>query len=86
MMTDLDHQCHAILSSAISAEHGIRLSTNDPTRARQQLYRYRKAIGDTSFDEVHIRTSPDDAEHELWLIHRPKITLTFTADDLDALT
>lgn len=85
MANDIDIQSHAILSAAASAEHGLLLTTNDPIRARQQLYRYRKAVGDVAFADIAIRTSPDNPETELWLLRSVKVTMTFTMSDIETI-
>lgn len=67
-MTPIEHQCASILSAAASAEFGLVLRTNDPARARALLYKVRKDIGDSEWNKLMIRISPDDSEHELWII------------------
>lgn len=70
MPSPQDIQCHTILRAATSAELGLVLRTNDPYRARASLYKARKDIGDIELAALQIRTSPDDPEHELWIIKR----------------
>lgn len=61
-------QCLVILQAAASATLGLVITTNNPFKARAALYDARK--GDPSLASLHIRVSPNDSEHELWIIKR----------------
>ena len=69
------HPHHAILYEALSAEFGLVLRTNDPTKARATLYTARRELGDTELAPLMIRVSPNDSEHEIWLIRKDRIPL-----------
>lgn len=77
-MTNLELQCATILREARSATHGVVVLTNDPAKARATFYRVRKMLGDVDLAEIQIRVSPNDTEHELWLINRSGIGPTFS--------
>lgn len=79
-MNSLDMQCHTVLLAAASAEVGLVLRTNDPYRARASLYRFRNAIGDAELRGLQIRVSPDDSEHEIWIIRQASPTTAVTAE------
>jgi hypothetical protein len=74
MPTALDINCHAVLLAASTAELGIVLTTNNPPKARACLYKFRRDFGDPSFAALHIRASPNDAAHEVWIIRRAAAT------------
>jgi hypothetical protein len=82
-MNMLETQCAMILQSFLSSTCGQVLRTNDPIKARATLYRVRKLLGDSELASLHIRVSPDDSEHELWLVKRsamPDLSLTAGGD------
>lgn len=71
--TLLARSAHAALRAALDSDMGIevRVVTNAPMinqaqRGRQVLYRYKKL--DAAFADLHIRVSPDDPDHCLWII------------------
>jgi hypothetical protein len=67
-----EFNCLAVLQAASTSALGIVVRTNNPASARQKLYNFRKDLGDPTFADIHIRVSPDDSEHELWLLrHSP---------------
>lgn len=70
MPTNLELQCAQVLHSAASADLGIVLRTNNPTKARASLYNTRKMLSDPVLDNLHIRVSPNDSENEIWIIKR----------------
>lgn len=80
MPSVLELQCHAVLSAAASSELGIVIQTQSPQKARNSLYTFRKSFGDPTFNDLHIRVSPNDSEHELWIIRRPQARSGFTFD------
>lgn len=84
MPSVLDIQCHAVLTAAASADIGIVVNTNNPVKARASIYAFRKALADPSFADIHIRVSPNDSEHELWVIRRQSKATTqgFTFDNV----
>jgi hypothetical protein len=69
----VDTQCHAILYAALGAELGIVLRTNNPVKARATLYTARRTLGDTELANLQIRVSPNDSEHEIWIIRKDNI-------------
>lgn len=81
-MTALELQCAAILKAASEAEVGIVVHTNDPAKARATLYATRKLFGDSEFKNLTIRVSPDDTEHELWIIRNSSHMLDLKATEL----
>lgn len=70
MTSPLEVQCLAVLRAASSAQFGVVLRTSNAAKARATLYRIRKDLGDVALAAIHIRVSPDDSEHELWLLRR----------------
>jgi len=62
-----------LLSSVLDTPYGIVVYTNDAHRARAEIYRVRKLIANPRFYEIQIRVSPDDSEHEIWLIRREQV-------------
>jgi hypothetical protein len=70
MLSPLENQCYTILTEACSSTYGLVLRTNDPNKARQTIYRARSLFNDPDFDKLQVRASPDDPQHELWLIRR----------------
>lgn len=81
-MSPLEQQCVSILQAATQATHGIVVHTNDPARARATLYRVRKLVGDSEFNHLMIRVSPDDTEHELWIIRNSSTMLDLKATEI----
>jgi hypothetical protein len=69
-------QCYAVLQAALESDIGIAVRTNNPTKARQAIYNFRKELGDTIYEDIQIRVSPDNTENELWLIRRRKASAT----------
>jgi|HubBroStandDraft_2_1064218.scaffolds.fasta_scaffold437544_2 hypothetical protein len=69
-MTPLDLQCTMLLQTASSTALGLVVVTNDPIRARATLYRVRRTLDDPTLASLQIRVSPDNAEHEIWLVRR----------------
>lgn len=72
-MTLLRDSVLNILNEAISRETGIVVRVESPggmvtpvLRAKQVLYRFKSE--NTDFKNLQIRISPDDPDHELWLI------------------
>lgn len=79
MPTPLEQQCSTILYAASSSTFGLVLKTDDPMEARASLYHTRQLIGDPILASLQIRVSPDDSEHEIWLIRKkraPVLTLS----------
>lgn len=70
MPSQLDLQCTTILYAASSAELGLVIKTNDPYKARQSFYKVRQTLGDADLAGLQIRVSPNDPEHEIWLLRR----------------
>lgn len=68
-MTSLELHCIALWRLAADAATGLIIATNDPARARITMYNARKLCGDSDFDNLMIRVSPDDSEHQIWIIH-----------------
>jgi hypothetical protein len=66
--TMLDIQCIAILTTAASSSLGLVLRTSDAAKARAALYNARKLLSDPSLASLSVRVSPNDSEHELWLL------------------
>lgn len=51
------------------AQHSGEVPLITPSlRAQQILYRFRKELDDPDLLKIQIRLSPDDPDHELWLI------------------
>lgn len=73
MMTPENMQCLAVLTAAASSTVGIVVTTNNPTKARQTLYRFRKELCDPTFDDLQLRVSPDDSEHQLWVLRKVEV-------------
>lgn len=76
------HQCAAIFRSAADASTGIVVRTDDAARARVMLYEARKLLGDVEFNQLMIRVSPDDTEHELWIIRNAAQLLDLKATEI----
>ena len=69
-MTPTETQCAMILDAAKASAYGLVIGTSNAAKARASLYRVRNMLGDTELRELQIRVSPDDSEHELWIIRR----------------
>lgn len=80
MPTLVELQCNAILTAAASADIGICVTTDNVNRARQCLYRFRKELGDPTFENLQIRVSPNNTEREIWII-RKDATVGFIIGD-----
>jgi hypothetical protein len=68
MSNMLDIQCATVLYAAAAAQVGIVVRTDNVIRARAALYRSRNALSDPELAAISIRVSPDDSEHELWIL------------------
>lgn len=79
--SELTH-CAAIFRAAADATTGLVLRTNDAARARLMLYEARRTLGDAEFNQLMIRVSPDDTEHELWLIRNAAVMLDLKATEI----
>lgn len=75
MPTLTEIQCIVIVEAAASATYGLVVRVSDPYLARTRLYAARKHLGDPSLAGLQIRVSPDDSEHELWIVNRERLTL-----------
>jgi hypothetical protein len=53
---------------------GLVVRTNDPVKARASLYHTRKLLGDTALSTLQIRVSPNDSEHEIWVLRMGVVT------------
>jgi hypothetical protein len=82
-MTVLELQCLAIWKEALGASVGLRVGTNDPTRARAQMYKVRTMIGDVDLSSLMIRVSPDDTEGEIWILRNAAHVLDLKATEID---
>ena len=78
----LDIQCSAIFAAACSADIGIVVRTDAPLRARQALYKFRQAVADPAYADIHIRVSPNDPEGEIWIMRRQAVQPTLSSVDL----
>lgn len=58
----------AFLYTALRSECGIKLSTSDPERLRQKLYKIRK--DDPELEVLSFVISPTNPQGELWLVKR----------------
>lgn len=81
-MNMLELQCERILRAACESEYGIVVKTNDPYKARALFYHVRKISGDSEFEHLTIRVSPDDSERELWIIRNSSRMIDLKATDL----
>lgn len=68
MTSPLQIAASKVLYAAVAAEVGIVVRTESALRAKAILYRFRQEIGDPILSSIQIRLSPDDPDHELWLI------------------
>ena len=82
-MTVLELQCLAIWKAALSSTVGIRVGTNDPTRARALMYKVRSTAGDVELNPLMIRVSPDDSEGELWILRNSVHVLDLKATEIN---
>lgn len=82
MPTDLELAALHALRAATNARLGVSLRIETPggesvvtpaLRAKQIIYRFRKALGDPQFAKIQVRLSPDDPDHRLWLINTADI-------------
>jgi hypothetical protein len=55
--------------SALGADHGVCIETDDPQRAKMKLYAARAAANDESLSKLSVVQSPTNALH-LWIIHK----------------
>lgn len=67
-MDDQGRQILTIFRTACDSQYGVIVRTDNAALARVVFYDVRKEIGDVEFNQLVIRVSPDDTEHELWLI------------------
>lgn len=67
--SDLELQAATILYATLGAEFGMIVRTNDPLRAKQLFYSFRKQLGDPTLAAIVIRVSPINPESELWLLN-----------------
>lgn len=79
MPTPQEVQCLAVLQAAASAQIGIVLRTDNPTRTRQVIYNFRRTWGAPEFADIHIRASPIDPDGALWLLRRADVAAPFVA-------
>ena len=87
-MTPQEQQCISILNSAATSTYGIVVKTSNAMKTRAALYRARIIIGDSEMKKLQIRVSPDDSEHEVWIIRRlqgPEFALIGLTSDNDLL-
>lgn len=68
MASALEMQALTVLEAAAALPLGLVLRTNDSYRARQILYRFRR--DNAALRCIQIRLSPNDPDHELWLIRQ----------------
>ena len=85
MLSSLDLQCAMLLQTAASAALGLVIQTNDPIKARAKLYGIRKALSDPTLAQLQIRVSPDDPEHEIWLLRRDQVPHFDLKDAFDVI-
>jgi len=57
-----------VLYAALAAEVGLVVKVESTLRAKAVLYALRKRLGDPALDVLQVRLSPDDPDHELWLV------------------
>jgi len=70
MFTPTTDQCLSVMQTAAASAIGIVVQTNNPTKLRQTLYRFRKEWADPEFANLQVRASPDDSENEVWILRR----------------
>ena len=68
MPNAIDLRCITLLDAGASSELGIVIKTNDPMKARANLYRVRKELANPEWIPLTIRVSPNEPENEIWLI------------------
>jgi hypothetical protein len=56
----------SLLQAAIMSRHGVVVAVSDAPSAKQQLYKERAK--DPSLLGLQLRTSPDDPDHEIWIV------------------
>lgn len=61
----------SLLFRALAAPHGLVVSTSDPDRLRQQLYKLRRQDME-SFAELSFVISPANPDSELWIVKNGK--------------
>jgi hypothetical protein len=73
MPSFLELQCANILYQAAQAEIGLIIRTDNVIKARAALYRFRNSLNDPELAKLSIRVSPDDSEHQLWLLSNKNV-------------
>lgn len=58
------------LYSALKTPFGLKITTNDPQRARNLFYKLREELNDPSLDIISISFSPTSADNEIWLMKK----------------
>jgi len=79
MPTPQELQCLSVLQAAASATVGIVLRTNNPMKARQVLYTFRRAWGSPEFADLQIRAAPGEADNTLWILRHSQAAATVEA-------
>lgn len=58
------------LYSALKTPLGLKITTNDPQRARRLFYKLREELNDPSLDALSISFSPTSSDNEIWLLKK----------------
>jgi hypothetical protein len=59
-----------LLYAAKQSKCGIVVTTDDPARLRQLLYRVRKDVADPDLDELSFVESPSNPTEHLWIVRK----------------
>jgi hypothetical protein len=81
MTSGMDMHLGVIWYAAASSDLGIVVRTNDPTKARAQLYHFRNQLNDPELKPLHIRVAPDNTEGAIWII-KGKAPITISLHDI----
>jgi len=86
----LDINCAAAFEAArnnnqVPDQIGFKIRTNSTFRARTKLYKWRAENSGGEYTNIQLKLSPDDPEHEIWLINLPKSTIEAKCRNTKAL-
>ena len=82
MPTPLEVSCASVLYAAASSTFGIVVRTNDPTKARAAIYRFRNTLSDPELASLSIRVSPENSEGAIWILNGKRDGLTVSMEEL----
>lgn len=67
----LDLICAAAFEAAKASQIGYIVESNSAFRARMKLYNWRAENAPHEYATIQLKLSPDNPEHDIWLINLP---------------